>query len=197
MKTFIVLDTMSKNRKINMGMPIVALIESDHDDYIPIALQSNLPAKKELDHNGKIIYDEKSYEGHAEWLCIDEIEQKIIDGKIKSGKINLWITTTPCDHCAKRIIDLYEKYEFVFKNVYYFFNKHNSVNDIWREIKNISKFIPTQIRQINLLSHMENHWVESNLSNRQKTLLKFNSIPQSELSVSSNFNNKWGIHWCS
>lgn len=169
MKNFIILKEMSNNRKMNNGQPIIALIESKYDDYTPIAMESNNPAKKEYDKNGRLIYDEHSYEGHAEWLCIDKLEDKLKKGhKIECA--NLYITTTPCNKCTWRIRKLKEKYNFVFNEIIYLFDKNSATDNDWKDLHNIRKYVPTEGREVDELSKMESHWRQSNLSNRIKTL---------------------------
>ncbi len=152
-----VIKAMKDNRKKNNGLPITAVVSSNANPLEII--ESNKP-------KGKTPFKEFHCK-HAEWLCMDKLEENNDNGE---GKY-LYITTSPCDYCAKRI----EK--FSFSKVFYLFNKHNSSKDLYyTKVPVITLYKHNSKEQAKDIKIMKDHLTQANLTNKQKTIRKNNLV---------------------
>lgn len=154
---------MNKNKKINKGLPIVAIVFDLK--YNIKHIESNLPLLKNTD-----IKWNKIHENHAEWLCMDYLDSIDNDGQ----NFNIIITSSPCDKCAKRI-----KKTFYFEKIYYLFEKLDTEESpnkhiYYKKLKNIIKYQGTTKKEKPLIKIMKTKWNEANDQNRQKTIKRQN-----------------------
>lgn len=148
-----VIKTMFQNRKINNGLPLVALSFSDAKNRETFIFESNLNRRE----NSNL----KLYETHAEWVLITKNSLDKENTKDKT----LIITTTPCDKCAKKLSD-----ETSFKNIFYLTEKYEDDSKLWKTLPGIKKYIPQGAEQAKLVKKMISHWEIANLENRKKTI---------------------------
>lgn len=167
-KSFNVIKTMEKNRKMNKGQPIIAIVYKINDYDNPLYMESNKPAKKEYDEYGNEIYDDNSIKFHAEALILEQMKNKFIDGK----GLTIYITTSPCDNCAKLLEELkFDKVIYLFEK----FEKNNHKEIYFRQLDNVYKYNKNDTkRERKSLQKMENNWSISNKSNLKKTKNKSN-----------------------
>lgn len=163
-KAFNILWEMCRNRKKNNGQPIVAAVFKTDEYHSPVVIESNKRLRKKHDEDGIEIYENDQHLGHAEWLCMDFLNSKGINGV----GYKIYITSSPCDECARRIIN-----EFNFDYVFYLFDKHTNTNNLFKSYSVIKKYNPNPTsKEFDILDKMQKHWIDSNKTNKEKTKLK-------------------------
>lgn len=144
---------MFENRKINGGLPLIALSFENYKDKSSFKFESNY--KREKTNWNDL------HKTHAEWNLIN----KNNFDKENTKNLSLIITTTPCDSCANLIIEKTQ-----FKEVFYLTEKFKDDSQVWKQIPNIKKFEPRGPVDADLVKRMIRHWDMANLQNKKKTL---------------------------